>query len=278
VSLDHKPGTDLDFSQQHIALVGGGNMGCALMRGWRAAGLKAAQVSVVEPHQPERCLEAGATHVVAKLEHLPAQDIILLAIKPQTLESLAASLPLLLKSDSLVISILAGTPLKKLSACLNNHPFIVRAMPNTPAAIGEGVSVCVASSTLGAEHRMRTNALLGCVGCVHWVEDEALMDGVTGLSGSGPAYVFHMVEAMAQAGIKVGLPADLANALARATLVGSAGLLKNSALSPEQLRTQVTSPNGTTQAGLDVLMPALPALMEACIGAATTRSKTLSKA
>jgi pyrroline-5-carboxylate reductase len=272
-----KPTIDLALKTLSIAVVGGGNMGCALIRGWRAAEISAAQISVVEPYYPARCLEAGASCVVAKIEDLSSQDIIVLAIKPQALSALGSSLPHLLKPNTLVISILAGTRLDKLAASLNGHRFVVRAMPNTPAAIGQGVSVCIALQAVSPEQRSLANTLLSAVGAVHWLEDETLMDGVTGLSGSGPAYIFHMVEAMAQAGINVGLPEALAQELARATLIGSAALLNTSALSPQSLREQVTSPNGTTMAGLDVLMPALPSLMHACIAAATERSKALSQ-
>jgi pyrroline-5-carboxylate reductase len=249
-----------------ILLVGGGNMGCALLRGWLRDGLDPTDLIVVEPHQPQLAHAAGATQVVASADGISPPDVLLLAIKPQMLEAVAPSLPV--GPNTLLISILAGVRIALLPGAR-----IVRAMPNTPAAIGRGISVAV--GTVSEADRLIATRLLSAGGAVRWVDDETLLDAVTGLSGSGPAYVFHLVEALTAAGIANGLPAALAADLARATVSGAGALLDASPLDPAALRAQVTSPGGTTAAGLAVLIPALAPLMTQVVQAATARSRAL---
>jgi pyrroline-5-carboxylate reductase len=200
-----------------------------------------------------------------------------LAVKPQTAPEALPPLAALVHFRTVVVSIMAGRTLAFLEKTLPGAA-IVRAMPNTPAAIGRGITVAVGNSRVTAAARKLAHALLAATGSVEWVDDETLMDAVTAVSGSGPAYVFRLAEAMAQAGVAAGLPAALADRLARETIAGSGELLHRSALPAATLRQNVTSPGGTTAAALDVLMAAdgLDPLMTKAIAAATKRGKELA--
>ena len=180
-------------------------------------------------------------------------------------------------TSTLVVSIMAGTPIAALEAICGGS--VVRAMPNTPAAIGRGITVAVAASNVSAAQRAVADALLRATGSVEWVDDENLMDAVTAVSGSGPAYIFLLAEELARAGVEAGLPAELATKLARETVAGSGELLHRSDLSSATLRKNVTSPGGTTAAALEVLMGAdgMQQLMIRAVAAATQRSKELAK-
>jgi pyrroline-5-carboxylate reductase len=263
---------------QSLALVGAGKMGAALLGGWLAVGLEPRRIAVYEPQPADAILELAFEKGFA-LNPAPAHaEAVVLAIKPQMLESAAPELAPLFGSDSLLISILAGKTLANLGARLPARA-IVRAMPNTPAAIGRGITGAFASAATSREQRAQADFLLGGVGAVEWVDSEGLIDAVTAISGSGPAYVFHLVEALAQAGAALGLPDDLAMRLARATVEGSGELLHLSPGVPaEILRKNVTSPGGTTQAALDVLMApdGLAALMGRATAAAARRAGELS--
>jgi pyrroline-5-carboxylate reductase len=261
-----------------LALVGAGKMGAALLGGWLGAGIPPRAIAVHEP-QPSDALESLAAEQGFALNPAPgpAQTIVL-AIKPQMLEAAAPALAPLFRPDSLLISILAGKTVANLAARLPAGS-IVRAMPNTPAAIGRGITGAYASAETTPAQRETAQRLLSGVGAVEWVGKENLIDAVTAISGSGPAYVFHLVEALAQAGAALGLPADLALRLARATVEGSGELLHRSpAISAAILRKNVTSPGGTTQAALDVLMAhdGLAALMARATAAAAKRAGELS--
>jgi pyrroline-5-carboxylate reductase len=267
-----------DFSGV-LLLVGAGKMGFALLEGWLRLGLDAGRVAVLEP-EPSPQISALAQRGLKLNPHLGALgtiDAVMLAIKPQVAPQAMAPLASIVGAATLVVSIMAGRTLQFLSSTLGGARALVRAMPNTPAAIGRGITVAVPLKASPAQ-RVLAQRLLSATGAVEWIEDEALMDAVTAVSGSGPAYVFLLAEALAQAGIAAGLPAGLAERLARATVAGSGELLHRSTLSPASLRENVTSPGGTTAAALEVLMGknGLAPLLRSAVAAATARSRTLA--
>jgi pyrroline-5-carboxylate reductase len=263
----------------NILLVGAGKMGGALLDGWLALGLEPESVAVIEPQPTAEisALTARGLRLNPASEALDDVAAVVIAVKPQVAaEALPAVAPFV-GAASVVVSIMAGRTLRFLER-LFLETAIIRAMPNTPAAIGRGITVAVANERVHTRQRDLVHALLGAVGEVEWVDDEALLDAVTALSGSGPAYVFLLAEAMAQAGAAAGLPEPLATRLARATVAGAGELLHRSTLDPATLRQNVTSPGGTTAAALDVLMAdnGLASLMTAAIAAATARSRALA--
>jgi pyrroline-5-carboxylate reductase len=263
-----------------LLLVGAGKMGGAMLEGWLGLGLPADKIAVLEP-QPTADLTALTTRGV-RLNPAPAAvgpaAAIVIAVKPQTAPSVLPTLAPFVGADTVVVSIMAGSTLGFLAGGFPAGSALVRAMPNTPAAIGRGITVAVANPRVSVAQRELVHALLSAVGAVEWVDDETLMDAVTALSGSGPAYVFLLAETMARAGAAAGLPADLAARLARATVAGSGELLNCSSLDAATLRQNVTSPGGTTAAALAVLMAAdgLQPLMSKAIAAASTRSRELA--
>jgi pyrroline-5-carboxylate reductase len=267
-----------DFSGQ-LLLVGAGKMGSALLEGWLRSGLDAKSVAVIEP-EPAAEIRAHARNGLKlnpQLAALKRVDVIVLAVKPQVAAQAIAPLLPVADSSTLVVSIMAGRTLRFLAGAFDKTDALVRAMPNTPAAIGRGITVAVPLRA-GAAQRQLAQGLLSAVGSVEWVEDEALMDAVTAVSGSGPAYVFLLAEALAQAGVAAGLPGPLAQKLARETISGSGELLHRSAEDAATLRENVTSPGGTTAAALRVLMGAdgLAQLMQDAVAAATARSRELA--
>jgi pyrroline-5-carboxylate reductase len=265
-----------------LVLVGAGKMGGAMLQGWLALGLDPARVTVLDPlPSAEIQAMAGATGFRLNPDSatINAPDVLVLAIKPQSLESAAAALAPLVGAGTVVLSIMAGKTIGNITDRLTDARAVVRAMPNTPAAVGRGVTGAFASSAVTPAQRATADALLAAVGGVEWVAAEGLIDAVTAVSGSGPAYVFLLVECLAQAGVAAGLPAGVAMRLARATVEGSGELLfRDPATSAEQLRRNVTSPGGTTAAALDVLMASdgLAPLMEKAIEAAKRRAEELS--
>jgi len=263
-----------------IVLLGAGKMGTALMEGWFALGLDPGALTVIEP-TPARELHALAQRGLRLNPPLTAvreATAIVLAVKPQIAPEAVPALAPCLGATTVVVSIMAGRTLDFLERALPQRAAVVRAMPNTPAAIGRGITVAVPNIKVSARQRELVHALLVATGTVEWIADEALMDAVTAVSGSGPAYVFLLAEALAQAGAAAGLPADLAARLARATVAGSGELLARSTLEAAALRHNVTSPGGTTAAALDVLMApdGLGALMDKAVEAATRRSRELA--
>jgi pyrroline-5-carboxylate reductase len=270
--------TDLPSS---LVLVGAGKMGGAMLQGWLALGLPPAAVSALDPFASQELIDLCAARGVAlnpPLASLSPPQVLVLAVKPQMLDQAAPGIAPLVGSDTLVVSIMAGKTMGDIAARLPASA-IVRAMPNTPAAVGRGVTGAAASAGVAPAQRAMADALLRAIGRVEWVADEALIDAVTAVSGSGPAYVFHMVEALAAAGEAVGLPADIAMRLARATVEGSGELMfREPDVSAAQLRKNVTSPGGTTAAALDVLMApdGLTQLMERAVAAARRRAGELS--
>lgn len=264
-----------------LVLVGAGRMGGAMLEGWLAVGLDPAAVTVVEPKpSPEMerlCLQRGI-RVAQAPEGVAAPDVLVLAIKPQMLDDAGADVNRAVGPHTLLVSILAGKTVADLRARIPNARAIVRAMPNLPASVGSGATGAAASPEVTAAQRASAQALLAAVGIVEWVETEDLIDAVTALSGSGPAYVFHLVECLAEAGAAAGLPRELAGRLARATVTGAGELLAQSELSPAKLRESVTSPGGTTAAALVVLMRegGLAALMREAVAAAKRRAEELA--
>ncbi|ODN71490.1 pyrroline-5-carboxylate reductase [Methylobrevis pamukkalensis] len=263
-----------------LVLVGAGKMGGAMLDGWLDQGLDPASVTIVDPTLSplaETFTLRGVSHA-ARLEDIgltPA--VVVLAVKPQIMGSVLHAASRVLGPRTVTVSVAAGTTLATLSAGLGAGP-VVRVMPNTPAQVGRGMSVCVGNAAVSEGDRALVTALMNAVGETAWIDDEALIDAVTGVSGSGPAYVFLLAEALAAAGRAAGLPADLAEKLARQTVVGSGELLRMSPLPAATLRENVTSPNGTTFAALQVLMAedGLGPLMEKAVAAATRRSRELA--
>lgn len=258
-----------------LVLIGAGKMGGALLAGWLKQGLAPRAAVIVDP-APGHLPPVG----VAVSPHVPdgvIARVIVIAIKPQIIADVLPTLRPLIDRDTVVVSIAAGTSLKGLAAGLGNAA-IVRAMPNTPAQVGKGVTAAFGNPRVSRSAQTLVDALLAAVGDVIWVEKESLIDSATAVSGSGPAYVFHMVEALAAAGVAVGLDEQEAMRLARGTVVGAGELLAQSDLPAATLRENVTSPNGTTAEALKVLMgrSGLTALMKKAVAAARKRARELA--
>jgi pyrroline-5-carboxylate reductase len=262
-----------------VVLAGAGKMGGALLAGWLARGLNPKRVAVIEPHPSDdiRALAARGVLLNPTAKEAGAVAALVVAVKPQTFGEAGPALRPLIGPSTLVVSIMAGTTITVLDVVCGGN--IVRAMPNTPAAIGRGITVAVAAKGVNDEQRTTADALLRATGTVEWIDDEALMDAVTAVSGSGPAYVFLLAEELARAGVAAGLPAKLATKLARETVAGSGELLHRSDLDAATLRQNVTSPGGTTAAALSVLMGenGLKELMTRTVAAAAARSRELAK-
>ncbi len=258
-----------------LLLLGAGRMGGALFAGWAKADLP--PCVLVDPSLPPGIARPQDT-LVPGLDAVPlgfAPLAVLLAIKPQMAEAALPALGRILPPDALVISILAGLTLARLSALLGTANPIIRAMPNTPAAIGQGMTVAIASrGTTPAQHAL-ADTLLRAAGDLAWLDDEALIDPITSVSGCGPAYVFLLAELLENEGIAQGIPASLARQLARRTVSGAGALLYNSPDSSADLRRQVTSPNGVTERALAVLLQSWPETIAAALAAATARSREL---
>jgi len=254
-------------------------MGSAMLDGWLARGFKPRQITVIEPH-PGKAVKALARRGLKlnpKGKNAEASAIVI-AVKPQTAPEAVPPIAGYVGASTLVLSIMAGRTIASLEKSLPPGAAIVRAMPNTPAAIGRGITVAFANAGVSTRQRKQASKLLAAIGKVEWISDEALMDAVTALSGSGPAYLFLLAEAMASAGIAAGLPPALATRLARETVAGSAELMYRSQLDVATLRENVTSPGGTTAAALDVLMgpDGFDHLLTQAIVAATRRSRDLA--
>lgn len=264
-----------------VALVGAGNMGFAMHSRWAAASKY--DLGTIEPNDDlrDRAARLGVV-TYASPDELPADypiDILVLAIKPQAVRNVAAQYSVHLSPKALVISIAAGVDVQSITGALGRPVAVLRAMPNMPAAVGEGMIVCCANE-IGEQPSFISLAeqLLSSIGRVAFVKDEALMDAVTAVAGSGPAYVFHFIEALTQAGVHAGLERDFALLLAEQTVFGAAKLAMQSHEMPANLREQVTSPNGTTAAALNVLMsgePTLTGLVTTAVEAARVRSVEL---
>jgi len=260
-----------------LVLLGCGKMGGAMLEGWLKGGLARSAVQVIDPF-PSDWLKAEAARGVAvnPVELAPAA-VAVIAVKPQMMSQAAPQLVALAGQGTVFLSIAAGTPIAAFEAMFGTGAPIIRAMPNTPAAVGRGISALIGNGAVTETQMAMAEVLLGTVGQTVRLDSEEQMHAVTGLSGSGPAYVFHLIEAMAAAGVAAGLPPDLAMRLARATVAGAGALADASPEPAGQLRIDVTSPGGTTAAGLAVLMPELAGLMTATIAAAAGRSRELAE-
>jgi pyrroline-5-carboxylate reductase len=264
-----------------LVLAGAGKMGGSMLEGWLAAGLSPAGVTVIDPHVSDTMAALCAERRIAlnpPAGSVKAPAALILAIKPQMLDQAAPMLEPLAGLGTTIISILAGKTIADLQTRFPAATAFVRAMPNLPASIGKGATGAYASAQVSDRGRAMANDLLSASGIVEWVEDEGLIDAVTAVSGSGPAYVFLLAEELAKAGTAAGLPQDLAHRLARATVAGAGALLDQSELPAEQLRKNVTSPAGTTAAALDVLMgeSGLEPLLRDAVAAAKRRAAELS--
>ncbi len=272
------------FASGPLLLVGAGKMGGAMVSGLFARGLDPSLVKVQDPAPPADIADLLARHGVTPEAAVPPSvpaGLMLLAVKPQIMADLLPGLAPHVGPETLVVSIAAGKPLSLFEAAFPAGAAIVRAMPNTPAAIGRGITALAANAAVTQTQKATCETLLGVLGDVVWLDDEGQMDAVTAVSGSGPAYVFHLVEAMTEAGVAAGLPPDLAGRLARATVTGAGALLDaESATDAATLRKNVTSPGGTTEAALGVLMrdeQGLRALLREAVEAAARRSRELSR-
>lgn len=268
---------DSRIAKDGLVLLGCGKMGSAMLEGWLARGLPPSSVWVIDPH-PSDWLGAQGVHLNTDLPESPA--IVLVAVKPQMMAEALPTLQAMGDGDTLFVSVAAGTPISYFEKTLGARTPVVRAMPNTPAAISRGITAIVGNAVAGDAALAEAEVLLSAVGEVVRLTEESQIDAVTGVSGSGPAYVFHMIETMAAAGEAQGLPADLSMQLAKATVAGAGALAMQADDTPTQLRKNVTSPNGTTQAALEVLMDeenGFPALLKRAVAAATERSKELAR-
>jgi pyrroline-5-carboxylate reductase len=263
-----------------LVLVGCGKMGSALLRGW-ISGRNASRFLVVEPAGTAPGLGGEAAiswhRAAAELPGEPTPDVVVFAVKPQVIDAVLPEYRRWAGPRTLFVSIVAGKTIAGMSRHLGPAA-LVRTMPNTPAAIGRGITVACANARVTPDQRRLCGSLLAAAGESTWVEDEALLDAVTAVSGSGPAYVFLLIEVLARAAEAEGLPSDLALQLARSTVAGSGELARLSGETPAQLRENVTSPGGTTRAALDVLMAedGLAPLIARAVAAAAARSRELA--
>ncbi len=269
-----------NLRRRGLVLLGCGKMGSAMLAGWLAKGLPASAIWVIDPKPSDwlKRLSAEGLHLNAGLP--PSPEIVLVAVKPQTMAEALTGLKALGGGATLVLSIAAGTPICAFEAALGADTPVIRAMPNTPAAIGRGITAITGNAKASEAHLALAEALLSAVGQVVRLEGEHQMDAVTAVSGSGPAYVFHLIETLAAAGEAEGLPAELSLRLARATVAGAGALAEAAEESPAELRVNVTSPGGTTAAALKVLMDeatGFPALLRQAVHAAAERGRELGK-
>ncbi|MDF2231321.1 pyrroline-5-carboxylate reductase [Albimonas sp. CAU 1670] len=275
-----KPTADLTaLAPRGVTLLGCGKMGGAMLEGWLASGLPPASVTVIDPNPSDRLKALAGEGLKLNPESLGEADVCILAVKPQMMGEAAPKVAGLAAGGALYVSIAAGTPISAFEKLFGEDAAIVRAMPNTPAAVGRGITALIGNAKVSEAQMAAAETLLAAVGETVRLEDESQMDAVTALSGSGPAYVFHLIEAMEAAGVAAGLPQELAARLARVTVQGAGELARLSPESPAQLRVNVTSPGGTTAAALSVLMAegeGLTELATRAVAAAAARSRELA--
>ncbi len=268
----------MDFTEinsRGLVMLGCGKMGSAMLAGWLSAGLEPGSVYIVDPY-PAEALKGQGLNINEPLPNNPA--VALVAVKPQMMDVALPQLVPFGGGGTLIVSVAAGTPIATYEAELGSKTRIIRSMPNTPAAVGKGITAIVPNAAATGADMDLAEGLLSAIGQVVRLTDEDQIDAVTGVSGSGPAYVFYMIDALAAAARAQGLPDDMAMQLAKATVAGAGALAEEAPETPEQLRINVTSPNGTTQAGLEVLMDAatgLSPLMDRTVAAAANRSREL---
>jgi pyrroline-5-carboxylate reductase len=260
-----------------LVLAGAGKMGGALLTGWLKRGLDPKSIMVIEP-EPTKALAALARRgVTINPSGRGTASVVVIAFKPQSAPEALPSLAARMGDGTLVISIMAGRTIGFLEKTLGGAA-VVRSMPNLPAAIGRGITVAIGNKRVTKAQRKLADTLLEAVGAVEWIDDERLLDAVTAVSGSGPAYLFLLAETLTAAAIEAGLPKELAAKLSRETVIGAAELLRQSPIDPSVLRQNVTSPGGTTAAALDVLMGpgGLETLLTTAVAMATRRSRELA--
>ncbi|HEX9875365.1 MAG TPA: pyrroline-5-carboxylate reductase [Gammaproteobacteria bacterium] len=272
--------SEISCTPGNVVLVGCGNMGAALLGGWLAQGMDRNRLHVIDsaPEGRERARSMQVRTSAAPTKGLGTVEVLVLAVKPQQLDDMLGDYTGFVEAGAAILSIAAGKPIAYYERRLGRERPIVRAMPNTPAAIGQGITALVANAAVDERQRAMAETLMRAVGDVVWLADESLMDAVTAVSGSGPAYVFLLIEALTVAGQAAGLDTELAGRLAMATVAGAGAYASRSELAPAALRRQVTSPGGTTQAALEVLMrePGLEQLVKDAVRAAAKRSRDLA--
>ncbi|RAI67369.1 pyrroline-5-carboxylate reductase [Pseudomonas fluorescens] len=268
------------MSKTRIAFIGAGNMAASLIGGLRAKGLEAAQIRASDPGEETRArvsAEHGIETFADNAQAIVGADVVVLAVKPQAMKAVCQALRPNLKPDQLVVSIAAGITCASMNNWLGAQP-IVRCMPNTPALLRQGVSGLFATAEVTAEQRQQAQALLSAVGIALWLDEERQLDAVTAVSGSGPAYFFLLIEAMTAAGVKLGLPADIAAQLTLQTALGAAHMAVSSDVDAAELRRRVTSPAGTTEAAIKSFQAnGFEALVEKALGAAAHRSAEMAE-
>ncbi len=264
-----------DIETRGLVLLGCGKMGSAMLQGWLSAGLSPSAVTALEPN-PSDWLRSTGVSIAREVPEAPA--VVVVAVKPQMIGDALPALAALGGGGTMFLSIAAGTTLRTFEDLLGSDTPIIRAMPNTPAAIGRGISALFGNARVSDEALALGERLLSVVGQTVRLEREADMDAVTAVSGSGPAYVFHLIETLAAAGMAEGLSPEMAMQLAKATVAGAGALAEAADEPPSQLRVNVTSPAGTTAAALEVLMDeahGFPALLRRAVAAAANRSREL---
>ena len=264
-----------EISRRGLVMLGCGKMGSAMLAGWLDRGLDPASVYVIDPY-PSDWLRAQRVVINGALPDDPA--VLMIAVKPQMMQAALPQVSGFGGSGTLILSVAAGTPIAAYEAAFGPGTRVIRSMPNTPAAVGKGITAIIGNAAARPADLDLAEVLLSAIGQVVRLDDEDQIDAVTGLSGSGPAYIFYMIDALAAAGVAQGLPPAMAMQLAKATVAGAGALAEQADETPEQLRINVTSPNGTTQAGLGVLMDqgkGLMPLIGATVAAATHRSREL---
>ena len=268
------------MSNTRIAFIGAGNMAASLIGGLRAKGLDAAQIRASDPGAETRAkvnAEHGIEVFADNAEAIQGADVVVLAVKPQAMKAVCEAIRPSLKPDQLVVSIAAGITCASMTNWLGAQP-IVRCMPNTPALLRQGVSGLFATAEVTAEQRQQAQELLSAVGIAVWLNEEQQLDAVTAVSGSGPAYFFLLIEAMTAAGVKLGLPADIAAQLTLQTALGAALMAVASDVDAAELRRRVTSPAGTTEAAIKSFQAGgFEALVEKALGAAAHRSAEMAE-
>jgi pyrroline-5-carboxylate reductase len=264
-----------------LVLVGAGKMGGAMLEGWLKSGANPAKIVAFDPAPPaevKAMLEVKSVRLNPKIADITDAEVIIVAVKPQVMEDVLPSVVPLNSSRPLILSVAAGKTIATFERHFGTGAAVIRTIPNTPAAVGRGITAMASNSNVSAAQLELARQLLSAVGEVVTVDNEAMIDAVTAVSGSGPAYVFYLTECLAAAGEKVGLPAGLAMQLARATVAGSGELMRQSGIEAATLRQNVTSPKGTTYAALQVLMAddGMQPLFDKAIDAATRRSRELA--
>jgi len=268
------------MSKTRIAFIGAGNMAASLIGGLRAKGLEAAQIRASDPGEETRArvsAEHGIEVFADNAQAIDGADVVVLAVKPQAMKTVCEAIRPSLKPGQLVVSIAAGITCASMNNWLGAQP-IVRCMPNTPALLRQGVSGLFATAQVSAEQRQQAQELLSAVGVALWLDEEQQLDAVTAVSGSGPAYFFLLIEAMTAAGVKLGLPADIAAQLTLQTALGAAHMAVSRDVDAAELRRRVTSPAGTTEAAIKSFQAnGFEALVEKALGAAAHRSAEMAE-